>query len=219
MVNNNIKQLSILWLAISAIFIIPFNIGNSFAVEARENVYSVCGGNVDVKSSLVLSIVSLCIPGVLEKLNEWKQIKCETIKCQYNAVAKLNIDPAFCTKQESYRTCKYIVGEAFAVPPMAILEYWREAIARALANPIGIAWGYGVKAARSHLATNCGGVCDATVSGSLGLFLAFTDISAAIQTLKEMSENGFTDYYGGSDDACDGIEDIKKELEKIVQYT
>ena len=136
------------YLIVSLCFIIPMNFGMvSGAVGEsdahREDVATACSIDppVDIKDSLILSIVMMCIPGILEKLMEWKEIKCEMAVCSYEAV-KNNLDPAFCTKQGSYKTCKYIMGEVFAMPPLAILEYLRDLIAAVLANPAGYLYSF-----------------------------------------------------------------------------
>ncbi|MCA9496924.1 MAG: hypothetical protein KC589_08310 [Nanoarchaeota archaeon] len=220
----NSKTFSILALILSLVFITPLSISSIYAAEDEPaKVYksksqvktNICGGGVSTKDSLVLSIVTLCLPGILEKTYEWKQIKCETIKCSYEAV-KNDLDPSFCKKQEGYRTCKYVVGEMFALPPMSILEYWRNAIAQLMANPMGIAYAAGVAGARYYLFEHPHPY-NALVDGAAATFLAVSDIMAIIQTLSDMFENGFFPPLE-AENACDGIEDIQSELEEVVKY-
>lgn len=213
--NNKLRSFALLWLTLSLIFIIPLNIQNVSAINVEQASNSFCGGPVEIRNSLVLSIVTLCLPGILEKTYEWKQIKCETIKCSYEAV-KNDLDPSFCKKQDSYKTCKYIIGEAFAIPPMAILEYWRNAISQAIANPVGIAWGIGVKAIRYYFEGKP--FFAAPVDGVLALILAVTDITAIAQQIMEIFEEGFFPPLS-PDDMCEGIDDIKAELEEVVKYS
>ncbi|MCA9459267.1 MAG: hypothetical protein KC550_01830 [Nanoarchaeota archaeon] len=213
----------LLALILSLIFITPLSISSVYAEDAPVKTYkpkgevkaNICGGGVNTKDSLVLSIVTLCLPGILEKTYEWKQIKCETIKCSYEAV-KNDLDPSFCKKQEGYRTCKYVVGEMFALPPMSILEYWRNAIAQLMANPIGVAYAAGVSAARYYLFEHPHPY-DSLTDGAAAIFLAVSDIISIIQTISDMFENGFFPPLD-PENACDGIEDIQAELEEVVRY-
>ena len=61
-----------------------------------------CGGDTNVKDSLILSIVTMCLPGIIEKAHEWKQIKCESITCSYDAI-KAGLDPSFCKQKRPTR--------------------------------------------------------------------------------------------------------------------
>jgi len=218
--NNNLKIIASFWVMISLVFLIPLNMGVTYGVTQGEVQNSVCG-STNVKSSIILSIVTLCLPGILDKAYEYKQIKCEAATCYYNAV-KSGLDPSFCSQHEAYKTCTYIVGEAFAIPPMSILEYWRGAIATALANPLGLLFSGATKAARTVVSGSC------TVANSCvfvnvpysaaTLFLVVVDSMAIIQQFKDMFENGFTKRFE-TNDKCEGIPEIKTEMEKILGKT
>lgn len=188
-------------------------------VTASQAASSFCGP-VNVKNSLVLSIVTMCFAGILEKTEQWRQIKCQAIVCHYEAV-KNGLDPSFCTEQESFMTCSYIVGEVFAIPPMSILEYYRGAIADLLANPVGIIWGATAKAARASLQVCTAGVgCTAATHGVQAIFLAVTDISGVIQTVQDMLNNGFFGLLDSDEqDYCAQVGDIRSEMEDILGIT
>lgn len=212
-----------IWLIFSLVFIIPLNLSNSFATSAQQAA-SICGGgDTDVKSSLVLSVVTGCLPGILEKTNEHREYKCKQIVCTYEAV-KNNLDPTFCAKEYEYNTCKFIVGEMFAMPPMTILEDLRQMVANLLENPIGLLWGVATKASRAYVNGACSSpvplMC--TFIDNVGLkpnlmFLIVTDGMALAQTLMSMYEQGF-DYFNGAPTYCEQVPEIRKEMEKIVKY-
>ena len=124
----------ILFLVLSLLFVVPLNMNSVLAEDEPTNT---CGIPTNIKDSLILSVVTLCLPGILEKAQEWKNNKCQLVVCKYNAVLN-DLDPAFCDKQDGYRTCKFIVGEIFAIPPFTIVEYIREIVANTLANPIAL---------------------------------------------------------------------------------
>ncbi len=222
MVKNNIKIIASFWIMISLVFLIPLNMGTTYGATQGEVQSSVCGAT-NIKGSIILSIVTMCLPGILEKTYQYKQIKCEAATCYYNAV-KSGLDPSFCSAHEAYKTCTYIVGEAFAIPPMSILEYMRNAIANALANPIGLLWSGATIVARKTVETSCFGKpnsCTFTtnpVYASATVFLVVTDSMALIQQFKDMFENGFTKRFE-TNDKCEGMAEIKTEMEKILGKT
>lgn len=227
-----------MYLVISIVFIFPMTIGSVYAegeeVSAvgfdkvlnkdttKKTVSNTCSITppLNVKSSLILSIVMMCIPGILEKLMEWKNIKCELAVCSYEAV-KNNLDPAFCKKMAGYKTCTYIMGEVFAIPPMSILEHLRSLIASVLANPMGIAYSALVKLGREYASKTCGagavGACELKTHFPIIGALFINDAIAVVQTFKEMSEMGFAAAFGlGGEDYCDQIGEIREELEGLV---
>lgn len=217
--NNLIKNFIMLFFAISLIFIMPIEI--SYAVEtisisSKAEIGNSCSivPPVNVKESLVLSVVMMCIPGILEKAQEYRNIKCEVVVCKYEAV-KHSLDPSFCEADGGYNTCKYIVGEVFAIPPMSILENFRKMIADALANPVGLAYSVVSIAARKHLEVcSTSGSCSSIINGAETILLAFNELSAVYQTFADMAENGF--FPDSGEDYCSDMEDIIDEMEEIV---
>jgi len=191
------------------------------SLQSRDSIQQTCGGPINVKDSLVLSTVTLCLPGILEKTNEFKQNKCEKAVCYYEAV-KNNLDPSFCEKQYAYRTCTYIVGEIFAIPPMAMLEYWRNMIAQVLANPVGYLYSAAVKYARKDIAASCTNpvTCNVVKNPKLGasvVLVLVTDVASLAQYFKDLIDNGLDTFKLNSNpDYCEQLGDIREEMEKIL---
>ncbi len=188
----------------------------------KEQVINTCAPPVNVKDSLVLSIVMMCLPGILEKMNEHRQNKCLTAKCAYEAVIN-ELDPQFCYDQDAYRTCKFIVGEIFALPPMHLLEYYRNLMAQVIANPIGYAYSAAVIGARGYITGSCRAplLCDAFSNIPIGYSVALvviTDTASIIQTAMEIFENGFN-FFTQRVNYCEGMDEIKLELEKVKEYS
>ncbi len=94
----------VLFLVLSMLLVIPLNMSSAFADDIKGGEVSsrTCKIPFNVKDSLVMSIVTLCIPGILEKAHELKNNKCQLVVCKYNAVLN-DLDPAFCDKQDAYR--------------------------------------------------------------------------------------------------------------------
>lgn len=202
------KIIIIMYLMISLMFLTPM----SFA--AQKVVEPACAQPSSVKDSLLMSIVTLCLPGIIEKTHEWKEIKCQTIKCAYNAVvSQAQLDPTFCYKVQDYETCKFIVGEIFAIPPMGILEYYRNAINELISNPVGVAYGAAVKVARKYVATNAGSA-QASGVGAMSYLLAANDLMSVVEFFVNFGENG---PFADDKDYCDDeIDEIKTKLEQVV---
>jgi hypothetical protein len=212
----------------SLLIIIPFESKVAYSANGltkQSDVVATCAPPVNVKDSLVLSVVLMCIPGILEKMNELRQNKCFVARCAYDAV-RYELDPNFCYEQDAYRTCKFIVGEIFALPPMHLLEYYRSAISELIANPVGLLYSTAMKEARDIVNFSCkesDGIasCDVVsnpVFAASVYFTAATDLLGVTQTLMEMFENGF-DFFTQNDNYCENIGDIRTELEKVLKYS
>lgn len=216
----------LLFLIISMVFILPLDIGSAFAEDApaskpasegktKDKVKSVCGASFNIRGSLILSTLTLCLPGILEKAEEWKGYKCQKVVCKYDAISN-GLDPGFCEKQDGYNTCKYVIGEMFAVFPSGLLKVVKDFVKQLIANPTGVLFGVAVWAARKYMFARCAGkLCtkgDPTlVYGSL--VLASIDMAGAYQTLTSIGDNAFS---SSGDDYCGQVEEIKKEMEEIV---
>lgn len=210
------------FLIVSLVFIIPMNSSVIFAFgkEKAQDAQNMCsGGNPlsNPKDSLILSIVTLCLPGILEKVEDYKQIKYQTIQCYYNSLKYHEHPASMCDAQEGYRVCKYVVGELFALPPFAFLEMIKNSIADVLANPSGLLIGathYGLKSVvKSCEATMCPGTPANWIASTT---LTAYDITDAYQTITETIENApWSD--ANRQDYSSGIDNIKKKMEKIVK--
>jgi len=103
---TKINSITIILLILSLIFIIPINTQNIFAADepttaTNEQVHDDCGifPPLNVKDSIILSGLTLCLPGLLERANEYRQIKCQEVVCEYNAVVN-SISPIYCKNKE-----------------------------------------------------------------------------------------------------------------------
>ena len=228
-INNKIKTIGMIMLLLSMVFIIPYQNSQVYAGDdsssnadseekqetvTKEDAASTCGITppVNTKDSLIMSVVSLCIPGVLEKVQELRNSKCREVVCEYNSI-KNSIDSTYCSKQEAYYTCEFIVGEMFAIPPMSILDDLRQKVADIIANPTAYVYSYAINYIRNDLLASCGD-CDSLIYAVPALLLAATDIAAVAETLTALSENGF--WPDSQDNYCDELEGIVEEMELIV---
>ncbi len=102
---------------------------------------------MNVKDSIVMSTLFVCVPGIVHNLDKYRQIQCMYANCLQEGVAKQGLPKTACDDQKDYATCKYVVGEVFKViPPAALFNYYINLIRSTLTNPftiIGAAIGLG----------------------------------------------------------------------------
>jgi len=217
--NNNSINLSIMmFLILSLLVIVPMNIGIVYGADEKTQMTraeSTCGASFNPKGSLIMSIITLCLPGLLDKMMEWKEIKCKKVVCKYDAI-KNGLDSGFCDKQNGYEVCTYIVGEMFAIPPMNIIKHIKDIVKGIIANPIGILYSAALQYSRLTLQGLCKlPICILPPSKVMGYAVLGADIAGLAQLWKELSANGF----GGekSSNSCGRMGEIKKEMEEIVE--
>jgi len=219
-----------MYLIISLIVIIPMNIGNAFAVdekfdegidtasgETKASVGAKCQvfGPTNPKDSLILSALTLCIPGVVEKLYQLQNIKCEKIVCRYDAAIH-GLDDGKCQAKEAYSTCKYIVGDIYNALGLNLFNKIRDWIKQAILDPVGLAYGIGIMLARKQV-EKCflkGATCDTIWIKGLAIVVSVNDAIALYGRISEMFKNK-PDFW--PDNSCDKLGPIEKELEEIVK--
>jgi hypothetical protein len=87
----------------------------------------------DVKNSLIMSIVFLCLPGVLYNLQKARAIDCQYAKCLKSTAVGMPLQ--FCVKQRDYGWCSYVWGQVFNLLPLNTLFQITKLIKQALQNP------------------------------------------------------------------------------------
>lgn len=228
---KKIKSFSLMFLMISLMFLIPMELGVVFAEGTESNVPDkkseaensvtkdvlgeVCGANLfNVRESLILSTIMLCLPGILDKMQEYQEYGCEEVVCKYNYI-KSGLDPTICTKQRQYKNCKMIFGELYGIGLLGKLE---DLVKTILSNPAGLAFAVAAVFGRKYLQTNCPSptTCTGPIMIGIGIPLFLVDIAAAFQTLQGIAENGFQGFDSG-ENYCEQMRDLKGELEEIVK--
>jgi len=91
-------------------------------------------GNVKPEDSLILSIVFLCLKGVIYNLQKARQIDCRYAYCLEQTSSGVPV--SLCVQQRAFALCKYVFNQIFnLIPFAAVISDIAEAIGRALANP------------------------------------------------------------------------------------
>jgi hypothetical protein len=210
------KNLTIFYLSLMMLFIFPIQMSYAFDSSPQQGnqVASVCDGGLNIRDNLILSTITLCIPGILENIEEFNQIQCEEVVCKYTSISN-GVPADHCSKQAAYRVCANVLGDIFALPGFNIIQFvdgFKAAIATYLANPYvavitGIrAWG-----------ATCSGTCDFYELSGSGIILAINDLAAAAQRIVDIFDQGFSPQRGP--DYCAQVEelDIRGEINKILE--
>ncbi len=75
---------------------------------------------VNPRESIILSAVTLCVPGMIYNLQKARQIECAYLYCVNTYVAG-GVPLFFCDAQRAYGWCRYVVGEIFSLVPFGEL--------------------------------------------------------------------------------------------------
>ena len=187
---------------------------------------TICGSPMNVKNSLILSIGFLCLPGIIDKLIEYREIECQYVMCSYNSVI-YNSDDSYnqnfdenCLNYKNYKTCTYVLGEVSAVSFIYILDTFKKFLYNIISNPLSVL----VAGYRQYIKTNCFnelglivsdiGLCKSVVVGTFSLYLASIDIPYAEKRVRDLT-NVPPNFQSAS--SCFEIDEIEEELLKIIE--
>ncbi|MBN2421244.1 hypothetical protein JXB27_03115 [Candidatus Woesearchaeota archaeon] len=93
---------------------------------------------IDAKDSLIFSVATLCVPGVIYNLNKARQIECMYVYCMEKIVPS-GTPPYYCDAQRATMWCKYVWHEVFQLIPFVhAIDKLLKNLAQALASPLGI---------------------------------------------------------------------------------
>ncbi len=141
---------------------------------------------VDVKSSLVLSMATLCIPGIIYNLQKARAIDCAYVVCMQQEVPK-GVPPYECDFYRATDWCLYVFGEIFQIIPF---NYFTQAVINYIKNAPSYAVSYGLNLAYTSwvLPALCGKTPDLAVSSACYLG---QDLPRLISVIADLS-NGKT---------------------------
>jgi hypothetical protein len=128
------------------------NAGNEKANLLGMRISDLSGFPYSVKGSLTTSVLFGCIPGIIDHLDKYRQINCLYADCIQVAVMEDNVPLKVCEDLKAEATCKYVVGEVFAVVPYtALFDSVMNQIKGILSNPLS--------AVSGAFTAYCWGVC------------------------------------------------------------
>ncbi|MBW2980828.1 hypothetical protein KY360_05420 [Candidatus Woesearchaeota archaeon] len=175
--------------------------GKIRAIEAwsnkeNRNKMNIYTGKLNPKESIVISTLTLCLPGIVYNLNKLRQIQCMYVDCM-QTYATQGLPLKACEDQKEYATCKYWWGEIFQLLPFTGL--WNEMIGmvkKALSSPFGfidIVLGY-----------VCRPLYEKDKMGGPAAICLINDIAGLIADVASDLE-GIGDQWEIKDDYCDNI--------------
>ncbi len=181
--------------------------------QQGKQVASVCDGGLNIRDNLILSTVTLCIPGILENVEEFNQIQCEEVVCTYTSISN-GVPADHCSKQAAYRVCANVLGDIFALPGFNIVQFidgFKQAVITYLTNPY-VLFITGLRVAK----TGCFGYCAIWDNSGVDFILNINDLAAAAQRIVSIFDQGFSPQRGP--DYCAQVEDlgIRDEVDKIL---
>jgi len=93
------------------------------------------------KDSIVLSLATGCIPGIIHGLQKARQVECYYVLCLKKA-ADEGIPLSVCDEQKSYLECTFIFGEIFQIIPFAgFFKGLAEQFSMIVSDPLGLIFG------------------------------------------------------------------------------
>ncbi|MFP4423805.1 MAG: hypothetical protein ACLFP2_01085 [Candidatus Woesearchaeota archaeon] len=170
------------------------------------------GGNAglsgaDKKDSLILSLVFLCIPGIVQKTKELRDMYCYKGSCYIQSM-KVNVPQSACDEQFDYMTCNFIVGETMSIvmlifPWGGILKQIMQEIKDMLTDPFSLLFGGYELFVCQYMGTSSYWACG--FPKAIGTLLVTIDqVTQMFESLGEMGDETY--------DACDTFE---TELEEV----
>jgi hypothetical protein len=91
------------------------------------------------QDNIFLSVLTLCLPGVVKNLDKYRQIKCRKIVCLEQDVTANRATIAQCEELERVMTCKYFLGELlYLIPGAKMWDTVIGALKGALSDPISV---------------------------------------------------------------------------------
>jgi len=154
----------------------------------------------DIKQNLFLSIAGLCLPGIIQNVDQYRQILCRKIVCLENEVAAGLTTIEGCDALESLLTCKYVLGELWYLLPFSqFYDQVIQALYNALRDPI--AW------AHSLTVIGCGIFCPASSSSASFCDYAyyFWDVVGYIESIAGFVTTIIAEIDSGGLQYCDSV--------------
>jgi len=144
--------------------------------------------NFDVKNSLILSTICLCLPGIIHNLNKLRQIKCQKALCMKREVRDNGLPPSVCNDIEGYLMCTFVIGDIFnLIPAFRVFSQFSNLLADIFSNPWTLM--------PLMLGLKCKGMCEAPAASgkykicTFPLLLAkLGDALASVKGIKDLDK-------------------------------
>ncbi|MEK6822402.1 MAG: hypothetical protein AABY13_01125, partial [Nanoarchaeota archaeon] len=92
---------------------------------------------INKKESLVWSVASLCLPGIINNIDKYRQVNCNYALCIGKDVVERGLPISQCEKKREAQMCAFVWGEVFnAVPFVHTLDGWVNTVKELVTNPL-----------------------------------------------------------------------------------
>jgi len=183
-------------------------VGNLPGVAEDPVVQGAMDNGFDVKESIIWSLGTLCLPGIMSNLNKWKEIQCQYLVCMKSQVPT-GVPTAMCEDIKGFMECKFWVGELFnALPFMQIWSNMMTQLTTTFGDPLAtIGW---IVDQTQH----CGETCkaqDPTNNLACAWFSLLSQIGDAVTEVSMVIEE---EYWEVGTPYCDQLETVNDALEE-----
>ncbi len=164
---------------------------------------------LNVKDSLVLSTACFCLPGIVQNLNEFREVKCRYATCLMKDVKEKGITKSDCDNEKDYFECTHLIGEIWnTIPFSQFYDQIADMIAELLSNPVRL------------VDTTIGYYCVTQCPDQGNLYYAcagekvVATISEAISSFNEIKKRKSWIQAPGPQNFCEEFEDAKRTYKK-----
>ncbi len=165
--------------------------------------------DLDVKNSLVLSIICLCLPGIIYNLDKLRQIQCFKAVCLHDDVKLSGYPASFCDEMYGYMMCAFVIGELFSLFPfIAFFDKIMNMVLDLITNPVAL------------FLTGLGWVCTQTcytigtqpvLYTGCAILKTVSTVAEAVAAWKTYQKN--KDSFGTvGNNYCDRMEELEDEM-------
>ncbi|MEM3154319.1 MAG: hypothetical protein QW165_01995 [Candidatus Woesearchaeota archaeon] len=167
--------------------------------------------DLDVKNSLILSIMCMCLPGIIYNLDKLRQIRCFKAVCLHDDVKLSGYPASFCNEMYGYMMCAFVIGEIFSLIPFAaFFDRLINMVLDLITNPVALF--------TTAIGTVCTIPCRSIDTAPTGFIACSTlkvvsTVGEAVAAVKTYRKN--KDAFGTvGNNWCDRMEDIEDEMEE-----
>jgi len=170
---------------------------------------------INVKESLIWSVVCLCLPGIIHNLEKWHQLQCKYAVCLGNEVRGRGLPVSFCDDQKAYDECAFVFNQIFnAIPFSQVFSDFGAFLEAVLADPtllISVVLGVVCDLA-SCPPENTADFIEA-ICTPCNLFLEASKIADAVMSLKQFAE-ALDTFFEVNDGYCGQMKDLEREIKR-----
>jgi hypothetical protein len=162
-----------------------------------------------VKDSLIVSLMCLCLPGIIYNLEKKRQIDCFKSVCLYDLVKQNGYPIDFCEEMHGYMTCMFWMGEIFALLPFVyFFDQLINMVVTWISDPVALF----TQAIGAVCETACPTQNDPWGFTFCALYKTTAVVMESIAAVKQVTdkENEFGKPPGTQ--YCDRMEEIKDEM-------